>query len=116
MTDHRIQVLIDQFGASPAIAEDTLLDLDRKSPNETIRRLQQTLVAAYGGDPDEWNLERGLAIVEELEAIAGLRREIVRAFVGRDLDGGREAAYTHPLYLQADARAENLREELRGLI
>lgn len=116
MNDPRIQVLVDQFGATAEIAEDTLFDIDRQSPDQTIRRLQQSCIAAYGGDVDQFNLERGLQIVEELELVAGLRREIIRAFVDQELDGGRAAAYTHPLYLQAGERADNLREELRGLI
>ena len=115
-TDPRIQILVDEFGASTARAEDVLGELDQQSPDATVRRLQRDLWVAWGNDDVEWNLGRSLQIISELRDLADLQRELKRAFAASELDGGWRAAHDHPLYVQAEARAANLHDELMGLI
>ena len=125
--DPRLQILADGLSsagsseAMPAeqlyrVAEELLDELDQQSPDETVRRLQRDLWVAWGNDDVEWNLGRSLQIVNELRDLAQLKVRLKAAFAHDELDGGHAAAYTHPLYLSADARALSLEAELKGLI
>lgn len=62
------------------------------------------------------NLDRAEEIVGRIEIVRKVRAEIVAAFARDELDGGRKAAFAHPLYLQAEARLTDLHEQLKGLI
>lgn len=86
------------------------------STDQTVRRLQQSLIEAHGGEPYAWDLARAAEIVDEVEALKRLQAELRRAFAGDELDGGWKTALEHPIYLKADARITNLHEELKGLI
>lgn len=106
----------EAIAAQLTFADDLLFDVDQHSVDATVRRLQQTVVEQNGGDPQEWNLERAMMIVAEIDQAILVQKALVRAFVADELEGGREAAYAHPLWEQARVRIDNLREEMKGLI
>lgn len=62
------------------------------------------------------NLDQGMAISMEINALKTTQKALKDAFAHRELDGGPKAALEHPLYLQAQARIEELEEELTLLI
>ena len=69
-------------------------------------------------DPDAEvdNLWRATRVVRELERVRGVVAELKSAFARNELDGGVKAAYTHPLYVQAQARIAELHQQLLTVI
>lgn len=62
------------------------------------------------------NLERALALVERIERMRAIQRELRSAFARSELDGGAKAAPDHPLYRDAEAELERLHAALMILI
>lgn len=62
------------------------------------------------------NLNRGRRISVEIYELLLLQKTLKDAFYHRQLDGGPVAALTHPLYLEAQAKIEELQEELVHII
>lgn len=62
------------------------------------------------------NLDDALAIVDRIERIRSLQRELRGAFARSELDGGAKEAAAHPLYLEAEDELRSLHDELVILI
>lgn len=62
------------------------------------------------------NLDDAIDIIQQIDEVRAVQRELKAAFARRELDGGVQAALSHPLYLQAQAELEELHEELTLLI
>lgn len=66
--------------------------------------------------PIRRNLDDALALVEEIDRVRAVQRELRAAFARSELDGGAKAAPAHPLYIEAEARLAQLHEQLMLLI
>lgn len=62
------------------------------------------------------NLDDAIAIVDQIDRVRAVQRELKAAFARSELDGGAKAAVDHPLYLEAAAKLEELHDEMMGLI
>ena len=76
----------------------------------------QLLPHIIGGESGASNLEIATGIVREIEQVRGVVAELKSAFARNQLDGGVKAAYTHPLYIQAQARLAELHEQMMMVI
>ena len=73
----------------------------------------RTPVRLVNDDYDD--LDRAAEIVQEIDALIRVQKVLAGAFVHRGLDGGAKAAFTHPLYLKAQAQIVALEESLTHL-
>lgn len=62
------------------------------------------------------NIDDALEIVREIDEVRAVQRELKATFARRELEGGAKAALSHPLYLQAQTRLDELHEALTILI
>ena len=62
------------------------------------------------------NLDDAKGLIEQIDQVRAVQRELKSAFARRELDGGVKSAADHPLYVQAQEKLEELHEELMGLI
>lgn len=62
------------------------------------------------------NLDRAVDLIEQIEQIRAVQRELKSAFARSELDGGARAALNHPLYVQAQAKLDELHDALMILI
>lgn len=65
---------------------------------------------------EDSNLDKAIRISEEIDALQNVMKKLKSAFVHRELEGGVKAAFTHPLYLEAEQRIAELEEQLTLLI
>lgn len=66
--------------------------------------------------PDGLNLEKAAVIASEIQDLLLVQKTLKDTFHHRELDGGPTAALKHPLYIQAQIRIDELREDLTILI
>lgn len=62
------------------------------------------------------NLDKAINIVDQINKVVAVQKALKGAFVHRALEGGVKAAFTHPLYLEAEAKIQELEEQLTLLI
>jgi hypothetical protein len=62
------------------------------------------------------NLTQAIDIVDRIAKLKAVQIALKAAFVKDELDGGFKAAFTHPLWLQAQAEIDRLQDELKSLI
>lgn len=62
------------------------------------------------------NLADAMQIVEEADRVRAVIRELKSAFAKSELDGGVAAAPRHPLYIAAQARLDELHDQLMMVI
>lgn len=62
------------------------------------------------------NLDDALLIVEQIDRVRSVQRELKASFARSELDGGAKAALSHPLYLDAEHELDSLHERLMLLI
>lgn len=82
------------------------------------RRSLDAPQAEAQADPDTEinNLWRAAHLVEQINEMRGVVAELKSAFARNQLDGGVKAAYTHPLYIQAQARLAELHEQMMMVV
>ncbi|QNJ55997.1 hypothetical protein SEA_RASPUTIA_107 [Microbacterium phage Rasputia] len=100
---------------------------DRNAPEKAL----ENLVDVYEGEAEiveswrtDWrrpgehrtNLEDALVLIEQIDAIRSVQRELKSAFAKSELDGGAKAAFTHPLYVQAQEQLDRLHDQLMMII
>ncbi|QUE25562.1 hypothetical protein SEA_SADLAD_15 [Microbacterium phage SadLad] len=62
------------------------------------------------------NIDDALEIVAEIDRVRSVIRELKAAFAKSELDGGAKAAPSHPLYIQAQAKLDELHDQLMQVI
>lgn len=62
------------------------------------------------------NLDDALEIVAEIDAVRSVVRELKAAFAKSELDGGVKAVVRHPLYIEAQAKLDELHDQLMMVI
>lgn len=62
------------------------------------------------------NLDDALEIVEEIDRVRSVIRELKAAFAKSELDGGVKAAPKHPLYIEAQEKLDQLHDQLMMVI
>ena len=62
------------------------------------------------------NLDDALAILDRIERLRALQRELRAAFVRSELDGGAKGALGHPLYIEAEDQLRSLHDQLMILV
>lgn len=102
-----LRTVEEKGGVTEDWATEVLGDLDALSPNETIRRLQGELVAAWNGEAVDWELDRAMQILTDMDICQKVQDELTKTNVFGGMD--------HPLWAKAEARIVALRDELEEL-
>ncbi|QIG59022.1 hypothetical protein SEA_RUBYRALPH_14 [Microbacterium phage RubyRalph] len=66
--------------------------------------------------PARTNLDDAIEIVAEIDRVRSVIRELKAAFAKSELDGGAKAAPSHPLYIQAQEKLDELHDQLMMVI
>lgn len=95
-------VEVKRYGNKVFLTQDDVRDITKMFPEENI-------------EPHS-NLGKALSLVEDITKLRAVQKAVRDMFARRELEGGVKAAFDHPLYLQAQARIEELEEALIILI
>lgn len=86
------------------------------APPQWIERPPSDRIKATTPFRDAINLDKAVEIIGRIQKLRDVQRELKSAFARSELDGGAKAALQHPLYLAAQAKLDQLHDDLMVLI